>query len=150
MKLVEEYLVADNAQWKVLSFLVPSTLIFSSWKRQLCCCCLVAKLHLTALQPHGLLQPTRLFCSWDSPGKKTVVVAMSFSRGSTQLRDWTCISLLAGGFLPLNHQGFLPLDDFVTNFYVYSENIFCIYKYMEIFCCFCRKGICHINIRITF
>ena len=36
----------------------------------LCCCCLVAKLYPTLLQPHEL-QPTRLFCPWDSPGKNT-------------------------------------------------------------------------------
>ena len=33
-----------------------------------------------SLQPHGL-QPTRLLCPWDSPGKKTGVGAISFSSG---------------------------------------------------------------------
>ena len=55
MKLVEEFLVANNAQCKVPSFLVPSILSSSFCERQLCCCCLVAKLHLIFLQPHGLL-----------------------------------------------------------------------------------------------
>ena len=32
--------------------------------------CLVAKLCLTLVQPHGL-QPVRLLCPWDFPGKKT-------------------------------------------------------------------------------
>ena len=30
------------------------------------CCCLLAKLYLTLLQPHGL-QPARLLCAWDFP-----------------------------------------------------------------------------------
>ena len=34
--------------------------------------CLVTKLCLTLLQPHEL-QPTRLFCSWNFPGKHTGV-----------------------------------------------------------------------------
>ena len=33
---------------------------------------LVAKLHLTLLRPHGL-QPARLLCPWDFPGKNTGV-----------------------------------------------------------------------------
>ena len=33
-----------------------------------CCCCWVAKLCLTLLQPHGLYA-ARLFCPWDFPGK---------------------------------------------------------------------------------
>ena len=38
------------------------------------------------LQPCGL-QPTRLLCPWDSPGKNIRVVAISFSRGSSESRD---------------------------------------------------------------
>jgi len=49
-----------------------------------------------SLWPHGL-QPTRLLCPWDSPGKNTWV-AISFSRGSSWSRDWTCISCTAGRF----------------------------------------------------
>ena len=42
-------------------------------KSLLCCyCCLVAKLCLTLLGPQGL-QPTRLLCPWDFPGKNTGV-----------------------------------------------------------------------------
>ena len=36
------------------------------------CCCLVAESCLTLLQPHGL-QPARLLCRWDFPGKNTGV-----------------------------------------------------------------------------
>ena len=35
-------------------------------------CCLVTKLCLTLLQPHGL-KPTRLLCPWDFPDKNTGV-----------------------------------------------------------------------------
>ena len=49
------------------------------------------------LRPHGL-QPARLLCPWDSPGKNTERVAISFSRGSFLPRDWTHISCIAGGF----------------------------------------------------
>ena len=35
-----------------------------------CCCCPVSKLYLTLLRPHGL-QPAKLFCPWDFPGKNT-------------------------------------------------------------------------------
>ena len=51
-------------------------------------------------QPHGL-QPTRLLCPWDSPGKNAGVVAMPSSRGSFQPRDQTQVSCLAGGFLAI-------------------------------------------------
>ena len=47
-----------------------------------------------ALQPHRL-QPTRLLCPWDSPGKNIQWVAMTSSRGSSQPRDQTCISCVS-------------------------------------------------------
>ena len=50
-----------------------------------------------SLPPHGL-QPTRLLCPWDSPGKNTRRVPISFSRGSSQPRDQTGVSCIAGGF----------------------------------------------------
>ena len=40
----------------------------------------------------GLLQPTRLLCPWDSPGKNPGVDSIPFSRGSPQLRDGTQVS----------------------------------------------------------
>ena len=60
-----------------------------------------------SLQPHGLL-PARLLCPWDSPGKNTGVVALSFSRGSfnpgiyLQLLD---ILPCQEDCLPLSHLG---------------------------------------------
>ena len=65
--------------------------------QQFCCCCLVAKLYPTLLWPHGLY-PDRLLCPWDFPGKNTGVGCHFLFKGSSQLRDWTCISCLAGWF----------------------------------------------------
>ena len=53
-----------------------------------------------SLRPHGLW-PARLLCPWDSPGKNTGVVAMPSSRGSSQPRDQTQVSHIAGGFFTI-------------------------------------------------
>ena len=50
------------------------------------------------LQPRGL-QPARLLYPWNFPGKDTGVVAISFSSGSSQPRDGTQVSCIAGRFL---------------------------------------------------
>ena len=46
-----------------------------------------------SLKSHGL-QPTRLLCPWNFPGKHTGVVAITSSRGSFQPRNLTCISCI--------------------------------------------------------
>ena len=51
-----------------------------------------------SLRPHGR-QPTRLLCPWDSPGKNMAWIALPFSRGSSQPRDLTRVSRIAGGLL---------------------------------------------------
>ena len=61
-----------------------------------CCCCLTARSCLTLLQPHRL-QPARLLCPQESPGKNIDVGCHSFSRGSSRLRDWTSVSYIADG-----------------------------------------------------
>ena len=48
--------------------------------------CLVASVMSDSLQPYGL-QPTRLLCPWNSPGKILERVAISFSLGSSQPRN---------------------------------------------------------------
>ena len=45
-----------------------------------------------SLQPYGLYSP------WNSPGQNTRVGAVPFSRGSSQPRDQTQVSRIAGGF----------------------------------------------------
>ena len=47
---------------------------------QVLCYCLVTKLCLTLLQPQGL-EPTRLLCPWDFPGKNTGVGCHAFLQG---------------------------------------------------------------------
>ena len=44
-----------------------------------------------SLWPHGL-QPTRLLCPWDSPGKNPGEIALSSSRWSSQTGDRTQVS----------------------------------------------------------
>ena len=60
------------------------------------CCYLVAKSCQTSLSPQRL-QPTRLLCSWDF---SLEWVAISFFRGSFQLRDLTHSSGFPGGSNP--------------------------------------------------
>ena len=60
--------------------------------------CLVVKLCLTLSGLCGL-QSARLLCPWYSPGKNIGVVAISFSRGSFQPRDWTCLSCIGNWVL---------------------------------------------------
>ena len=61
-----------------------------------------------SLRPHRL-KPTRFICPWNSPDKNMEWVAIPFSRGSYQPRNWThvpYISCIAGRiFYHLNHQG---------------------------------------------
>ena len=42
-------------------------------------------------RPHGL-QPARLLCPWDSPGKNPGVGCRVLPKGIFSTRDWTCIS----------------------------------------------------------
>ena len=58
-----------------------------------CACSVVSD----SLWPHGL-QPTRLLCPWDSPGKNTGVRSHSLLQGIFQPRDWTQVTRTAGGF----------------------------------------------------
>ena len=57
------------------------------------CGCLVTKSRLTLCNPMDC-SPTRLLCPWDFQTGILEWVAISFSRGSSQPRDWTLISCL--------------------------------------------------------
>ena len=59
-----------------------------------------------SLEPQGL-QPARLLCPWNSPGKITGVGCISFSRGSSQHRD----PALLDSLYHLSHQESLLLRD---------------------------------------
>ena len=53
--------------------------------------CSVASVLTDSLRRYGL-QPTRVLCPWDSPGKTLERVAISSSRGSSQPRGRTSVS----------------------------------------------------------
>ena len=53
-----------------------------------------------SLWPHEL-QPVRLFCPWNYPGQNTRMGSVPFSRGSSQARDQTQVSRIAGRFLTI-------------------------------------------------
>ena len=70
------------------------------------CCCLVTShvwLFFFFCNPMDC-SPPRLLWPWDFPGKNTEV-AISFSKGSTQPGDWTCVSCKTGGFFTLSYLG---------------------------------------------
>ena len=74
-----------------------------------CCCCLVTKSCPTLLPPHGL-EPSRLFCPWDFPGKNTrrESVAIPFSRASSWTWGWSHIFCIADGFFTTEPPGKPP------------------------------------------
>ena len=86
----------EGKEWLMQGLPVPSMLLFS----QSC---------VRLLWPPGL-QPARLLCPWDFPGKNTGVVAISFSRGSYRPRDWTHVSCIGGRFFTAE-----PLRDDIVN-----------------------------------
>ena len=77
------------------------------------CVCEVISVVFDSLQLYGL-QPTRLCCLWDSPGRILEWVAMPSSRGSSQLRDRTpspAAPALQANSLPLSHWGSPQTDE---------------------------------------
>ena len=71
-----------------------------------------------SLQPHGL-QPVMVLSPWNFPGRNTGVVAISFSRGSSQLRDRIRISCLADGFFTAEPPGKLHSKNTTCSQYLY-------------------------------
>ena len=61
------------------------------------CVHLLASVMSNSSRPHGL-QPTRLLCPWDSPGKNTGVRCHALLQGIFPTQGPTCISCLAGRF----------------------------------------------------
>ena len=74
------------------------------WSKICCCCCLVAKSCPTVLWPREL-QPARLLCLWDFPGKNTGVCCHFLLQGilPTQGPN-SCLLHWQGDSLTLNHQ----------------------------------------------
>ena len=74
-----------------------------------CSCCLVAKLCLTLLWPHGP-EPTRLPCPWDFPGKNTRVGCDFLLQGIFPTEGWKPLLhllLQQADSWPLRHLGSL-------------------------------------------
>ena len=67
--------------------LIEETVFFS-----IVCSCLLCHRFIDSLRPHVLYNP------WNSPGKNTGVGSVAFSRESSQPRDWTLVSRIAGRF----------------------------------------------------
>ena len=71
-----------------------------------------------SLHPHRL-EPTRLLCAWNSPGKNTGLVVISLSRESSQHRDWTQVSCIAGRFCTI---WATPLVSIFSLYYIFYYN----------------------------
>ena len=73
-----------------------------------CCGCSVAQSHPTVLRPHGL-EPTRILCSWDFPGKNTGAGCHFLLQGSLPSPGMEPASpALAGGFCTPEAPGKTP------------------------------------------
>ena len=82
--------------WKKKSVYYVYICVLWSDRKLHICCCLVTKLCLNLLHPHGC-SPPGSSVHGISQARILEWVAIS-SRGSWQLGNWTCISLLAGEF----------------------------------------------------
>ena len=87
---------------------------------------------------------TRLLCSWDSPGKKLEWAAISFSRGTSQPRNWTQASRIAGrcftdwatweALVKMSHHTYYIVTDcipFIVHF-LSMNNLFCNWKFVPL------------------
>ena len=70
------------------------------------CCCLVVKSYPTLCNLRDC-SPPGFLCPWDFSGKNTILewTAISFSRGSSWLKNQTCLSCLADGFFTTEPPG---------------------------------------------
>ena len=80
-----------------------------------CYCCSV-KLCLTLLWCYGL-ELARLLYEWDFSDKNTGMGCISFSRESSQTRDWSNVSWLAGRFFTIESQ--VKLHLYIYIYYCY-------------------------------
>ena len=83
--------------------------------------CLVTRLCLTLLPPHGL-SPARLLCPWDFPGKNTRVGCHFLLQIISWTRDWMHVSCTARGLLHCRQILYWPRDqgspDICLNIYL--------------------------------
>ena len=72
-----------------------------------------------SLQPHGLLpmEPARLLCPWDSPGKNTGIGCHFLFQGNFLTQDQTWVSCIAGRFFTDEVTREAPLLPRVNSFF---------------------------------
>ena len=106
--ITEAYLIYLWIIFKSIPFTVmslPWALIISypnSGLLSSCLCCAVLSCSVVSdsLWPHRL-QLARILRPWDFPGKNTGVSCHALLQGSSQPRDWTQVSHIAGGFFTI-------------------------------------------------
>ena len=81
----------SNCLDSLLVYYNTSSKLINSSKPQLCCAVCRRSVTSDSLQPHGL-QPARLLCPWDSPGKNTGEGCHALLQGIFQPRDRTQVS----------------------------------------------------------
>ena len=59
---------------------VARSLTWLKWLHMPCCCCSVTSVVSSSVRHYGL-QPARLLCTWDSPGKNTEVGSYALLQG---------------------------------------------------------------------
>ena len=105
--------------------------------------CVYPQLCPTLLWPLGP-KPARLLSSWDSPGKNTGVGCHFFLQGSSQPRDWTCISYVScTGRWVLYHSIYAPKQIYILSSYLLCVcvcvcvcvELFAVYTCLYVPCC---------------
>ena len=115
--------------WGLLSLLRVCTCDKREMSRSLCMyVCVNCSVVSNSLWPHGL-QPTRLLCHGVLQARIPEWVAIPFSRESSQSRDWTWDSCIAGRFFTIwvtweaQEQGILYIKDvLVLSLWLNQEN----------------------------
>ena len=97
----------------------------TKWKKPIPACMSDCFSHTWLFQPYGL-EPARLLCPWDSPGKNTGVVCHALqgifpTQGSIL---YVTSPALAGGFLTTGTTWEIPLVSFPSPEYYYDHNTY--------------------------
>ena len=93
-----------HAQLSQTSVLSSGSHHLNSFYSANCCCCLVTQLYPTLYDPMGCSSPGSSIHG-TSQTRILEWIAISFSRGSSQLRDRTCISRTGSGFFTTEPPG---------------------------------------------
>ena len=126
------YMTQSRSSTNAYFYVFVNKIMLILFQKHCCCYCLVAQSCPTLFQPHGL-QPTRLLCSWDFPGKNTGVGCHFLLQGIFLTQGLNlCLLHWIVGFLPLSHQE-SPLERYqerksspshLTNKFKHKEGLF--------------------------